>query len=319
MNGRMYDPMMHRFLSPDNYIQNPYDTRSYDRFGYVWNNPLMLTDPSGEIIGLSLLIAGIVFGAGNLAAHAIRGDVQTFWDGLYFFGQGFVAGVATTAALTVTGGVPILGSIFKGGAALKGLSTLASVGSGLFHGVAHGDWSILKNAGKIFIGNFYLDENKSFFGGVWEGISRHTWQKPQTDLGYVATQLKNSINKVDRVDYFSGATFATDQFGGTGGLSLGNFINVNIPSDIEGDFDSYALSNPVYLHEYGHYIDSQIFGLSYLTGVGIPSAISARNVHDVIGETEGVTTHQFRNFEMRANRRAAKYFKKHYGTDWNTI
>ena len=55
MNGRMYDPMMHRFLSPDNYIQNPYDTRSYDRFGYVWNNPLMLTDPSGEFIETAAL------------------------------------------------------------------------------------------------------------------------------------------------------------------------------------------------------------------------------------------------------------------------
>ena len=48
MNGRMYDPQLRRFLSPDNHIQDPYNTMSYDRMGYVWNNPLMASDPSGE-------------------------------------------------------------------------------------------------------------------------------------------------------------------------------------------------------------------------------------------------------------------------------
>ncbi len=49
MNGRMYDPQLGRFLSPDNYIQNPYNTQNYNRYSYVLNNPLMYTDPSGEM------------------------------------------------------------------------------------------------------------------------------------------------------------------------------------------------------------------------------------------------------------------------------
>ena len=48
MNGRLYNPLLHRFLAPDNYIQNPYDTQNYNRYGYVLNNPLLYTDPSGE-------------------------------------------------------------------------------------------------------------------------------------------------------------------------------------------------------------------------------------------------------------------------------
>jgi len=48
MNGRLYDPLLHRFLAPDNFIQNPYNTQSYNRYGYVLNNPLKYTDPSGE-------------------------------------------------------------------------------------------------------------------------------------------------------------------------------------------------------------------------------------------------------------------------------
>ena len=48
MNGRTYDPLLGRFLSPDNYVQAPYYTQSYNRYSYVLNNPLKYTDPSGE-------------------------------------------------------------------------------------------------------------------------------------------------------------------------------------------------------------------------------------------------------------------------------
>ena len=48
MNGRLYDPKLHRFLQPDNYVQDPSNTQNYNRYGYVLNNPLKYTDPSGE-------------------------------------------------------------------------------------------------------------------------------------------------------------------------------------------------------------------------------------------------------------------------------
>jgi RHS repeat-associated protein len=48
MNGRLYDPRLRRFLSPDNYIQDISNTQNFNRYGYVLNNPLMYWDPSGE-------------------------------------------------------------------------------------------------------------------------------------------------------------------------------------------------------------------------------------------------------------------------------
>ena len=48
MNGRLYDPILHRFLQPDNNIQDPSNTQNFNRYGYVLNNPLKYTDPSGE-------------------------------------------------------------------------------------------------------------------------------------------------------------------------------------------------------------------------------------------------------------------------------
>jgi len=47
MNGRIYDPEITRFLSPDPFIQDPYNIFNYNRYSYCLNNPLKYTDPSG--------------------------------------------------------------------------------------------------------------------------------------------------------------------------------------------------------------------------------------------------------------------------------
>jgi RHS repeat-associated protein len=47
MNGRLYDPLIARFMSADPFIQAPGNLQSYNRYAYVMNNPLNLTDPSG--------------------------------------------------------------------------------------------------------------------------------------------------------------------------------------------------------------------------------------------------------------------------------
>lgn len=48
MNGRLHDAKLHRFLQPDNFVQDPSNTQNFNRYGYVLNNPLKYTDPSGE-------------------------------------------------------------------------------------------------------------------------------------------------------------------------------------------------------------------------------------------------------------------------------
>ncbi|OOG37302.1 RHS repeat domain-containing protein, partial [Polaromonas sp. A23] len=47
MNGRIYDPLIGRFMSADPFIQDPSNLQSFNRYTYVMNNPLALTDPSG--------------------------------------------------------------------------------------------------------------------------------------------------------------------------------------------------------------------------------------------------------------------------------
>ena len=47
MDGRVYDPVMSCFLSPDLYTPGTADPRSYNRFAYCMHNPLRYVDPSG--------------------------------------------------------------------------------------------------------------------------------------------------------------------------------------------------------------------------------------------------------------------------------
>ena len=49
MNGRIYDPSIALFISPDKYVQDPQNCQSYNRYSYCSNNPLNRIDPSGYI------------------------------------------------------------------------------------------------------------------------------------------------------------------------------------------------------------------------------------------------------------------------------
>lgn len=49
MNGRVYDPLLGMFLSPDILMQSPDKSQGLNRFTYCMNNPLKFTDPTGDI------------------------------------------------------------------------------------------------------------------------------------------------------------------------------------------------------------------------------------------------------------------------------
>ncbi len=47
MNGRVFDPVVARFLSPDPFMQDFGNTQNHNSYSYCLNNPLKYTDPSG--------------------------------------------------------------------------------------------------------------------------------------------------------------------------------------------------------------------------------------------------------------------------------
>ncbi|MDB9910861.1 hypothetical protein OAC88_01830 [Flavobacteriaceae bacterium] len=221
MNGRMYDPQLKRFLSPDNNIQDPFDTRSYDRYGYVWHNPLMNTDPSGEII--QFIIIGAVFGAFNAAVKGgnfgdiLLGAVIGGIAGGLGAGVGNLAAGGTFFGATVVSAAGFGGGFVAGfaggfvggfvGATLTGLAAGQNIGkaltggfragliSGVLAGLAAGIGAGVnaKKAG----GDFWSGRNTPQVNSVNEittkGITPFESQKPQT--GNTTAGLKSSLHE----------------------------------------------------------------------------------------------------------------------------
>ena len=67
MGGRIYDPVLGRFLQADPMIQAPENIQSLNRYSYVMNNPLNKTDPSGYI-WVTLVTMALKYIATNTAS-----------------------------------------------------------------------------------------------------------------------------------------------------------------------------------------------------------------------------------------------------------
>ncbi|MGA9211713.1 RHS repeat-associated core domain-containing protein [Kaistella sp.] len=122
MNARIYDPILRKFLSPDNYVQDPFNTQSYDRFSYVFNNPLLFTDPSGNF---GIIAAVLVGAAVGLFAKGIANMMSgiPFWYGL---------GKATLMG-AISGAI----SLGIGNVATSAFGEAISIGKALFEAGLH--------------------------------------------------------------------------------------------------------------------------------------------------------------------------------------
>ncbi len=56
MNGRVYDPLVGQFLSPDNHVHAPYFTQSLNRYVYCFKNPMKYRASSGYNTFVNILI-----------------------------------------------------------------------------------------------------------------------------------------------------------------------------------------------------------------------------------------------------------------------
>jgi RHS repeat-associated protein len=116
MNGRMYDPVVGRMLSPDNYIQEPGMTQSFNRYSYAMNNPMVNTDPDGHF--WNFVIGAVV---GGFSGYKVGKASGAHGWGLL----GFTLGGAALGAFTAGVGE---GAIAAFGAAGSGVTT-ASIGA----------------------------------------------------------------------------------------------------------------------------------------------------------------------------------------------
>ena len=165
MNGRLYDPALHRFLQPDNYVQDPFNTQNFNRYGYCLNNPLKYTDPNGEIIWAAVIV-GAIIGATSYATSAAMNNSWSWekfaWSTLGGAVMGAIGGSSVATSLT---GDSIVNGFITGASSVLMPSYNVSIGDfsiGLSLAVAYGNAAGMG----VNLGAGYQSGNFSISGGV---------------------------------------------------------------------------------------------------------------------------------------------------------
>lgn len=127
MNGRVYDPVLGRFLSADPFVDGVTDSQGYNRYSYVGNNPLSFTDPTGHLKFKEVLpaVIGVVVAAVAVVTqqYYVLSEYSTFFSmlkgGLATVGGAITGGAAGGFASGFSGSLlngGSLGDAFRSGA-----------------------------------------------------------------------------------------------------------------------------------------------------------------------------------------------------------
>jgi len=280
MNGRLYDPLLRRFLNADENIQDPHNTQNYNKYGYVLNNPLMYWDPSGEFIWFVIAAAAII--GGYTAGVKANGSWNPFkWDfkktGWQILGGalvGAVAGVtgawaAQAAAVFAASAMGIQGGILGG--AIAGLAggavggAVSGLGNALVFGESVGR-SIVRGFVSGAIGGAIIG---GAVGGIQQGLTNARVDATGIGTkgnmitgkavapGRSAWALKNTAKLTDiqkAIKIEAGIPEGVGiQGNGNGNLKLqdlGDGVKITPkPNDIIGQVDEFKLSDKAFIGE----------------------------------------------------------------------
>jgi RHS repeat-associated protein len=295
MDGRIYDPVLGRFLSPDPIIQNPENLQSLNRYTYCLNNPLSLTDPSGygwlsdnwrSLVAatVAITVAVITVGSSIAVSYAIMAGAA----------GGFAGGV-TGALLSGAN----LGQIFKAGV-VGGIIGAAS--------------------GFLSFASASTEFAKGSTGALFEKVAKHTFSNAwlngitggDMEHGFITSALSSMGDEVihNNVDGLGYRAIASAALGGTieeiGGGKFANgaitgaygmLFNDLMHPITEGGHVYYGLG----LHSYS----KLHFMMLQAEGVGIRGSLNVLGSANVFSKGgkyyANVTASAFTNAETNGN------------------
>ncbi len=252
MNGRMYDPVLGRMLSPDNYVQNPNNAQNYNRYTYVLNNPLKYTDPSGEKWWHWLLGEILTGGAISMTITSISATTYTTLFSVASTFQGIMSGLDFSTMLVREAFFNTETNPIQNSFAIEA-------------GLVIAPFAIFSPVDKTA-----SDEEKAM--QIMVAISGG--EVIQTLFGNGFAHLQNMKGNIDKVGYYGGRTIVRvkdNSFDRYSGVSHGHYIfgeNIALnPWDTEHDVN-------LFYHEYGHTYQSRTLGPLYYIKVGYYSAFT---------------------------------------------
>ena len=339
MNGRLYDPVLGRFFSPDNFVQMPDNSQNFNRYSYCLNNPLKYTDSSGDF--WHLIIGAAIGGLFNWASHGFQFNAE----GLGYFVTGAVAGAVSTGVASGVN-VAMAGGNFWAGAAgmAQGISStgfIAGAAAGASSGFAGG---LISGAGNSWVGGSSFGKGLlaglgsggvraleggitgEFFGGLdavdkgtnfWTGTVRLDLTGAYSCIDWNPEDLINKLkNKAeDIVGKYVGKfeeqnVFESKQLGS---ISSGSYSGFTLP-DIgicvgDGVFTKSQIGGLVMMqHEFGHVLQYRIVdAMDYYNVIAKESLLNC-----VFDRVSGIDTHSTYWTETWANYLSKQYF----GVKW---
>ena len=141
-----------------------------------------------------------------------------------------------------------------------------------------------------------------FTGNFGQILLKWTWNLPNTLIGNIVGHTLNYLEVVDNVTNFDGAVALSNVTRKGAAFTIGNYIFG--PENFKADWRDHT-----FVHEYGHYIQSNWFGPFYLPVIGSTSLLSAGGL--------GKPDHEYRWFEVQASKMGGNYFDKKYGSGKN--
>ncbi len=154
MGGRMYDPIVGRFLSPDPFVQDWENSQNFNRYSYCLNNPLKYTDPSGEF--LQYILGGIFGGIQGFSIGKNSGLTGWKLFGTTIIGAG-IGALSGGIAADITANSTIMASTY--GIMAGSMSTSAGMSA-----LAGANGTILPYNMSFGIGSLTFGEDGLTFG-----------------------------------------------------------------------------------------------------------------------------------------------------------
>lgn len=153
MNGRIFDPRLGMFMQGDPYIQDPLNLQNFNRYTYCYNNPMVCTDPSGQLSLFGKRILPGLFNSKNIRVAAAIGAAFVLGPGSAMFIEGGLLAPITTNVMAQ--------------AAISGFVS-GAISSGNLKGSLQGAFTAAAFAGA---GNV-IDGGNFFTGGAGESLGR---------------------------------------------------------------------------------------------------------------------------------------------------
>lgn len=285
MNGRLYDPVIGRFFSPDPYVASNTFTQDFNRYSYCRNNPLLYTDPSGEFIWAPIIIGATVGAFMNYVTQDMAGNINNAGDAFKYAAIGALAGGAGAWAGSAVGAA--LGTQgFWAGAAVGAAS---GGSSGLILGTGNA-WANEAGFSDGLEAGFAAAGIGALSGGIINGVisgisaakaGANFWTaKTELDLsnafGASGTPIGEKTVTGKYVGKFEGVKMYESDI--PGGITLpGRGIIV-----YEGAF-SKASDMPLVHHEFGHILQARKVGLKSFYEIIAKESLASATMDGVLG------------------------------------